>query len=104
MVLTDNQKGHLRHVKLNVWEVKMIQFIANDAGEVSFDWRNVKRGVREAMLKLADKQMIHVIHPVSRTMVEVASLVNNPSLTRIRLSDQGRQVMEALGAMTVQTS
>jgi len=92
MPLTDNQKGHLREVKLNTWEIKFLEYIKDRGGEVDFRFERVTENCKNAIWALYYKQLI--------TIERRTGLVEG-HVSDIRLTDQGRAILSSLEDMRV---
>lgn len=101
MSLTTEGKSHLRHVRLNLWEVKMVNHIAQNGGEVRFDFRNVQIAVRKAFVELNRKGVLDISPHDGYGILDIPSIPQYPIIAKVRLSDQGRAIMDHLNAATV---
>ncbi len=86
--LDKDAKGHLRTVRLNVWETNFLGYLAERAGECTFDYRNVNPSVKEAVKALITKGLI-------------SETVHEANVFRLRLTDQGRAVVSYVESLRV---
>lgn len=91
-ILTTDQKAHLRTIGMNVWEVQFIKEMRNRGGEFDrFDFRKVAPQLKLAILAIVSKGVIEKLSIDALT----------PDVVRLRLTDQGRAVIEAFDRITI---
>jgi hypothetical protein len=88
MSLDNEQKGHLRHVQLNVWETNILTYVAEHSGEILFDYRKVSEQVKDGIKNLIAK------HLLSETVYDANSF-------KLRLTDQGRAIVSYIESLRV---
>lgn len=91
MGLTDDQKEHIRHVSLDLWERKMLEFVAEHAGEVTFDYKLVDPKIKKKMTDLCAKGVLG----------EVPHEFRGKDVVWLRLTDQGRALVSYLKTLYV---
>lgn len=93
MPLTDDQKGHLRQVQLNVWEIKFLEYLKQCTDcRTDFRFDAVPLNVQNAIWALSYKQLISI---------ERRTELLQQHISIIRLTDQGKAILEALEEISV---
>ncbi len=90
MPLDDSGKALLRHVRLDTFEIKMLDMIAGRGGEIPWDWTKVKPEAQKKILELVGKGCVMELE--------------RGNSTYLRLTDGGRNVVDQIRKMTVKPS
>ena len=93
-VITDEGKAHLRHVRLELPQMKMIDYLAKRGGEIPWDWSKVSPPAKAMLADMINKQLI-----IDREYVTDARQANG--VLRLGLTPQGFAIADALAKMTM---
>lgn len=93
-MLSTDSKAHLRHVKLELPQMKFLEMLADRGGEIPWDWHKVKPDAKAMLADLINKGLI-----IDREYVTHAAQARGS--LHMRITDEGRQVVETIKRMAV---
>jgi hypothetical protein len=96
-VLTADDKAHLRQVRLELPQMKMIDYLAKRGGEIPWDWSKVSSEAKAMLADLINKQLV-----IDREYVTDARQARG--VLRLGLTAQGRAIAEQIEKMTLADS
>lgn len=96
-LLTADDKSQLRTVSLQPPQYNFLAMLASRGGEIPWDWSKVKPDAKAMLADLINKGLI-----IDREYVTHAAQVRGRLM--LGLTDQGKQVAEQIGKMTVSPS
>jgi hypothetical protein len=95
--ISADDKAHLRHVQLQTPEIQFLGMIADRSGEIPWDWSKVNANAKAMVADLINKQLVR-----EREYVTHAGQLKGALY--LRLTDEGRDIVEQIKRMTVATA
>lgn len=94
--LDANGKELLRTVKLELPQLKFVEYVADRGGEIPWAWNKLRPEAKAMVADLINKQIM-----LEREYVTHAAQMSGSLY--LRLTDQGRQVADQIRAMAIKT-